>query len=114
MICFQCLNFDTSVVDSRLTEFGKTVWRRRVCPKCKYKFTTYERPPIEVLALAHVNVTKLQKKSNRLKPNPYAAPMAEESLPVPPNTAVLSEVEELKLLERDLAKALKAKGSNTA
>ncbi len=43
MKCPQCGNEDTGVVDSRLTEEGKAVRRRRECTKCEHRFTTFER-----------------------------------------------------------------------
>jgi len=44
MICPKCKHQDTSVVDSRETEEGKEIRRRRECDKCGYRFTTYEVP----------------------------------------------------------------------
>jgi len=44
MLCPKCKKGDTSVVDSRETEDGKAIRRRRVCEKCKFRFTTYEEP----------------------------------------------------------------------
>lgn len=43
MKCPQCGNEDTGVVDSRLTEEGRAVRRRRECGKCEHRFTTFER-----------------------------------------------------------------------
>lgn len=43
MICPRCKYADTSVIDSRLTEEGRAVRRRRECPKCGHRFTTFER-----------------------------------------------------------------------
>ena len=34
---------DTEVIETRLSEDGATVRRRRSCPKCEKRFTTYER-----------------------------------------------------------------------
>ncbi len=42
MDCPYCGNKDHSVVDSRSSEEGKAVRRRRECVKCKRRFTTYE------------------------------------------------------------------------
>ncbi len=42
MICPFCGNKDHKVVDSRSTEEGKSVRRRRECEKCERRFTTYE------------------------------------------------------------------------
>ncbi len=43
MRCPYCDFADTSVIDSRLTNEGNGVRRRRKCTKCEKKFTTYER-----------------------------------------------------------------------
>lgn len=43
MKCPACGNPDTSVVDSRETEAGAAIRRRRACDKCNHRFTTYER-----------------------------------------------------------------------
>jgi transcriptional repressor NrdR len=34
---------DTKVLDSRLSDEGAAIRRRRSCPECSYRFTTYER-----------------------------------------------------------------------
>lgn len=43
MICLFCKSKDTDVIETRDSENGATVRRRRQCPKCKKRFTTYER-----------------------------------------------------------------------
>ncbi|HVW67002.1 MAG TPA: transcriptional regulator NrdR [Candidatus Peribacteraceae bacterium] len=43
MFCPRCKSSDTAVIDSRLTEEGRAVRRRRECPKCGHRFTTFER-----------------------------------------------------------------------
>jgi transcriptional regulator NrdR len=43
MHCAKCNAEDTSVIDSRETENGNAIRRRRECDKCKFRFTTYER-----------------------------------------------------------------------
>jgi len=43
MKCPYCNNLDSKVLDSRLTDEGASVRRRRECPKCGKRFTTYER-----------------------------------------------------------------------
>jgi transcriptional repressor NrdR len=42
MKCPFCNVSDTQVVDSRVNEEGTSVRRRRRCPKCSKRFTTYE------------------------------------------------------------------------
>lgn len=52
MKCPYCGAPDTRVVDSRSDDENNTIKRRRVCPKCSKKFTTYEyveRPTIYVI-----------------------------------------------------------------
>lgn len=43
MNCPFCSHGDTRVIDSRLGKEGKNVRRRRECPDCERRFTTYER-----------------------------------------------------------------------
>jgi transcriptional repressor NrdR len=43
MRCPFCSNGDTQVVDTRSNEGTNVVRRRRKCPKCDKRFTTYER-----------------------------------------------------------------------
>jgi transcriptional repressor NrdR len=51
--CPSCSFDDTKVIDSRLSEEGGAIRRRRSCTQCGYRFTTYER--LEEVAL---NVVK--------------------------------------------------------
>lgn len=41
--CPQCQADDTKVVDSRASEEGAAIRRRRLCLTCAHRFTTYER-----------------------------------------------------------------------
>lgn len=43
MRCRSCDAEDTRVVDSRAAEEGKAIRRRRACPACGERFTTFER-----------------------------------------------------------------------
>ena len=43
MRCPECGHEDTRVLESRLSHEGRSVRRRRNCPECNYRFTTYER-----------------------------------------------------------------------
>ena len=42
MRCPSCGYKDTGVVDSRINSDGTSIRRRRKCPKCEERFTTYE------------------------------------------------------------------------
>ncbi|HBB32106.1 MAG TPA: transcriptional regulator NrdR [Cyanobacteria bacterium UBA8803] len=43
MQCPYCQYTDSRVLESRSTEAGQSVRRRRECLRCKHRFTTYER-----------------------------------------------------------------------
>src|SRR5919107_1934995 len=45
--CPYCSSSSTRVVDSRLTEPGDAIRRRRECEGCDQRFTTYERADAE-------------------------------------------------------------------
>lgn len=44
MKCPFCDSMDTRVIDSRPTDDGYAIRRRRGCDKCNKRFTTYEKP----------------------------------------------------------------------
>ncbi len=43
MYCLFCKNADTEVIETRLSENGTAIRRRRICQTCKKRFTTHER-----------------------------------------------------------------------
>lgn len=43
MRCPVCKHDDTKVIDSRPADDASAIRRRRACPECSYRFTTYER-----------------------------------------------------------------------
>jgi transcriptional repressor NrdR len=60
MRCPYCQSLDTQVKDSRPAEDGAAIRRRRVCPDCGGRFTTFERVQLRDLMVA--------KKSGRKVP----------------------------------------------
>ena len=46
MKCPYCGEVDSKVIDSRPTEDGEKIRRRRECLNCKKRFTTYEKRPV--------------------------------------------------------------------
>ncbi len=52
MRCPQCGTRDTRVVDSRDLDESATIRRRRECPSCTVRFTTYERVEAARLVVA--------------------------------------------------------------
>ena len=51
MVCPYCDKVETNVIDSRKNNDGKSIRRRRECPTCKIRFTTYEKAEIEQVVL---------------------------------------------------------------
>mgnify|MGYP001264412296 FL=1 len=57
MICSVCKKGETSVVDSRPTEDGSVIRRRRLC-ECGERFTTFERVQFRELIVVKKNGRK--------------------------------------------------------
>ncbi|MEE4349864.1 MAG: transcriptional regulator NrdR [Pacificimonas sp.] len=51
MRCPFCMNADSQVKDSRPTEDGSAIRRRRQCPACAARFTTFERVQLRDLRI---------------------------------------------------------------
>lgn len=51
MRCPYCGSLDTQVKDSRPTEDSAVIRRRRVCPSCNGRFTTFERVQLRELTV---------------------------------------------------------------
>ena len=63
--CAACYHHDTDVIDSRVIDEGRRVRRRRVCAKCKFRFSTYEE--MEVLDLVVVKRDGREEPYSRQK-----------------------------------------------
>ncbi len=55
MRCPFCKAEDTGVIDSRLSEDGDSVRRRRECQECGKRFTTYERVELQLPMIVKQN-----------------------------------------------------------
>lgn len=55
MKCPFCGHDDTQVKDSRPSEDGLTIRRRRYCPECNSRFTTFERVQLRELTVIKKN-----------------------------------------------------------
>jgi len=55
MRCPFCGHADTQVKDSRPSEDGATIRRRRYCPECDSRFTTFERVQLRELTVVKKN-----------------------------------------------------------
>lgn len=66
MYCPFCSNEDTQVLDSRVSEDGKVVRRRRRCEKCDKRFTTYERAELALPALVKKDGSRVEYNRDKL------------------------------------------------
>ena len=65
MFCIFCQNHNTEVIETRVSEDGITVRRRRSCEKCDKRFTTYER--VEELPIMVIKRDKTRERFDREK-----------------------------------------------
>jgi transcriptional repressor NrdR len=65
MHCPVCSHADTRVIDTRLSQDGTSIRRRRQCDECSYRFTTGEE--IELLTISVVKRDGVQEPYSREK-----------------------------------------------
>jgi transcriptional repressor NrdR len=88
MKCHFCGAPDTQVIETRLSEDGASIRRRRRCPKCEKRFTTYETADIRLPQVVKANgireeysETKLCESFNRaLHKRPVSAELVDEAV----------------------------------
>ncbi len=66
MRCPYCQSLDTQVKDSRPAEDGAAIRRRRVCPDCGGRFTTFERVQLRDLVVAKRSGRKMPFDRDKL------------------------------------------------
>ncbi|GAB1577540.1 MULTISPECIES: transcriptional regulator NrdR [Bordetella] len=67
MRCPFCGNADTQVVDSRVSEEGDTIRRRRRCLSCDKRFTTYERIELAMPSVVKRNGSRSDYDTAKLR-----------------------------------------------
>lgn len=67
MKCPFCGNGDTQVVDSRVSEEGDTIRRRRRCLACDKRFTTYERVELVMPSVVKRNGIRVEYDAVKLR-----------------------------------------------
>ncbi len=73
MRCPYCGNDDTQVKDSRPTEDTSAIRRRRICPSCGGRFTTFERVQLRELVVVKKNGRKVPFEREKLARSVYTA-----------------------------------------
>ena len=67
MKCPFCANADTQVVDSRVSEEGDAIRRRRRCLSCDKRFTTYERVELAMPSIVKRNGSRSEYDTGKLR-----------------------------------------------
>ncbi|WP_233233977.1 transcriptional regulator NrdR [Bordetella sp. LUAb4] len=67
MRCPFCGHSDTQVVDSRVSEEGDTIRRRRRCQACDKRFTTYERVELTMPSIVKRNGSRSDFEPGKLR-----------------------------------------------
>ena len=67
MRCPFCGHFETQVKDSRISEDGESVKRRRYCTNCDSRFTTFERVQLREMMIIKKNGEKKIFDAEKLK-----------------------------------------------
>ena len=66
MKCPFCSHPDTQVVETRVSEDGDSIRRRRQCAACEKRFTTYERPDVSFPAIVKKDGRRIEYERVKL------------------------------------------------
>jgi transcriptional repressor NrdR len=103
MKCPFCADPNTQVMDTRENEDGDTVRRRRRCPACDKRFTTYERVELQLPQVVKKNGSRAEYQRAKCKGSMMLAlrkrPVTTESI-----DAALDRIEEklVQLAQREV------------
>lgn len=67
MKCPYCQHEDTQVLDTRVSEEGDAIRRRRRCADCDKRFTTYERIELNMPAVVKKNGSRSEYDTSKLR-----------------------------------------------
>lgn len=67
MKCPFCHHEDTQVLDTRVSEEGDSIRRRRRCTQCDKRFTTYERVELSMPIIVKKNGSRTEFESSKLR-----------------------------------------------
>ena len=66
MKCPFCSHSETQVVETRISEDGDSIRRRRQCALCEKRFTTYERPEVSFPAIVKKDGRRIEYERAKL------------------------------------------------
>jgi transcriptional repressor NrdR len=67
MKCPFCNHADTQVMETRMSEEGDSVRRRRQCSHCEKRFTTYERPDVSYPTVVKKDGRRIEYERGKLQ-----------------------------------------------
>ena len=67
MHCPFCKAEDTQVIDSRVSDAGDSIRRRRRCPACNKRFTTYETVELRLPQVVKQDGSRIEFDLDRLR-----------------------------------------------
>src|SRR5450830_1556792 len=67
MKCPFCQHQDTQVLDTRVSEEGDSIRRRRRCASCEKRFTTYERIELAMPVIVKKNGSRTEFDASKLR-----------------------------------------------
>ena len=88
MKCPFCGNADTQVIDSRVSEPGDSIRRRRRCAACSKRFTTYETVELRMPQVVKTNGQRAEFDRDRVRTSfmralhkrPVPTPLVDEAI----------------------------------
>jgi len=107
MKCPFCGSDDTQVIDSRVSEAGDSIRRRRRCAACQKRFTTYETVELRLPQVVKTNGNRADFATNRLRVG-FARALHKRPVPTEFVDAAIDRIVQrvLSLGEREIASRL--------
>jgi transcriptional repressor NrdR len=93
MKCPFCQHEDTQVLDTRVSEEGDAIRRRRRCGKCDKRFTTYERIELVMPYVVKKNGSRTEFASAKLRGS-LALALRKRPVAAPAVDAAIASIEE--------------------
>lgn len=93
MKCPFCHHDDTQVLDTRISEVGDAIRRRRRCAQCDKRFTTYERVELSMPTIVKKNGSRTEFESGKLRASLRLA-LRKRPVPAEAIDAAVASIEE--------------------
>ena len=103
MKCPFCGSFDTQVVDSRVSDSGDSIRRRRRCLNCQKRFTTYETVELRMPQVVKQNGIRVEFDVEKIR-NGFARALHKRLVPTEYVDAAINRITQqvLSLGEREI------------